>query len=197
MAAGTKAALIALAEHEFAKLERGIARVDPAAALAKDEEDISSKDVVAHRAHWIGLFLRWRADGPAGRAVFFPANGYKWSELKRCNADLRARQRDLGWAEAREALRDAHRDLLARNEAASEDDLCGGPMPGAKNAWTTGRWAEAAGPSHRRSAAQDLRASERPRLKARAMTRTLRIRTSPPGIPQARSAPIPGRCPTS
>ncbi len=157
MPAQSKAELLAVAAAEFEKLERMIAEVASAAALAKDAEDTSIKDVVAHRAHWIDLFLGWYAEGQAGRAVFFPAPGYKWSELKRYNADLRAGQCDLSWDQARNMLREAHGKLLRLLEGLSEGDLYSGPMKGAKNAWTTGRWAEAAGPSHYRSAAKYIR----------------------------------------
>jgi len=43
---------------------------------------------------------------------------------------------------------------------APEAELYGGPMPGGTG-WTTGRYAEAAGPSHYRSAAKFLRAALR------------------------------------
>lgn len=36
---------------------------------------------------------------------------------------------------------------------------CGAPMRGGGSDWTTGRWAEAAGASHRRSAARWVRGS--------------------------------------
>ncbi len=156
MPAHTKAELLAATVGEFAKLERVISEIGPAAALAKDAEDTSIKDVVAHRAHWIDLFLGWYAEGQAGREVFFPAEGYKWNELKRYNAALRARQSGLSWDEARNMLREAHVKMVRFLEGLSEGDLYGGPMKGAKNAWTTGRWAEAAGSSHYRSASKHI-----------------------------------------
>ncbi|MDJ0824691.1 MAG: ClbS/DfsB family four-helix bundle protein [Rhodobacter sp.] len=157
-AATTKADLIAVTEKEFAKLQAVLDTVPEARALEKDADDTSVKDVVAHRAHWIDLFLGWYADGQAGREVRFPAPGYKWSDLKAYNADLRARQADMGWAEARAALAAGHARLMGFLDGLGEDALYGGPMKGAKNAWTTGRWAEAAGASHYRSAAKYVRA---------------------------------------
>ncbi|MEM8957724.1 MAG: ClbS/DfsB family four-helix bundle protein [Pseudomonadota bacterium] len=158
MAAGSKEELLRLTESEFAKLDKLIATITDDAALAKDEDDTSIKDVVAHRAHWIELFQGWYSDGLAGREVHFPAKGYKWNELKRYNADLRARQADLDWPAATALLRRKSRELHALIDAASDDDLYGGPMKGARNAWTAGRWAEASGPSHYRSAAKYIRA---------------------------------------
>ncbi len=161
MPATTKAALLDVTQGEFAKLDRLIDGIGERAALAKDDDDTSIKDVVAHRAHWIALFRGWYEDGLAGRPVFFPAEGYKWNELKRYNADLRDRQAGLSWDEARVQLRAAHTELIAFLTAASDRSLYGGAMVGANNHWTPGRWAEAAGASHYRSAAKYIRARMR------------------------------------
>ncbi len=160
-AATTKADLLAVTEKEFAKLVQALEKVPEGLALLKDEDDTSVKDIVGHRAHWIDLFLGWYADGQAGKEVAFPAPGYKWSDLKAYNAALRGRQADLGWAAAREALAAAHGRLLGFLHGLDEAALYGGPMKGGRNAWTTGRWAEAAGASHYRSAAKYVRARVR------------------------------------
>ncbi|MGI9601068.1 MAG: ClbS/DfsB family four-helix bundle protein [Acidimicrobiales bacterium] len=160
-AAVTRDELLQVASKEYDKLRLLVERVDEVLALAKDDDDTSIKDVVAHRAHWIRLFLGWYEDGVAGKKVYFPAEGYKWSELKRYNADLRARQTDLSWSQACADLGDAHTDLIDFIEAHSSDDLYAGPMAGANNEWTPGRWAEAAGPSHYRSASKYVRRRRR------------------------------------
>jgi len=157
-AATTKSDLRAVTEKEFAKLEKLMAPLAAEQAMRKREDDTSIKDVIAHRAHWLALFFGWYRDGQAGRAVQFPAPGYKWSELKAYNAQLRADQAGLDWDTARAMLRkehDALLDFIARHD---EEALYGSPMKGARNDWTTGRWAEAAGPSHYRSAAKWIRA---------------------------------------
>lgn len=158
MAASSKEELLTITRKEFDKLEKLIAQVDTETALSKDTDDTSIKDLVGHRAHWIQLFLGWYEDGLAGRDVFFPAEGYKWNELKRYNADLRASQAAMGWEDSRAALLREYGELVSFITQASETDLYGGPMVGANNEWTPGRWAEAAGPSHFRSAAKYIRA---------------------------------------
>ncbi len=160
-AATEKKELLELTQGEFEKLETLVESVSPRLALVKDEDDTSIKDVVAHRAHWIDLFLGWYADGKAGREVFIPAKGYKWNQLKQYNADLRAKQRRLSWAKAKVSLRDGHDKLLAFLQARSNRELYSGPLIGAANDWTLGRWAEATGPSHYRSAAKYIRARQR------------------------------------
>lgn len=159
MAATTKTDLLAVTQKEFRKLGKLIGSVDPAKAMQKGDEDTSIKDVIAHRAHWIDLFLGWYADGQAGKVVHFPAEGYKWNDLKRYNADLRAAQKDMDWPQAVSLLQSNYEKLMKFIETHSDEHLYAGPMKGAKNAWTPGRWAEAAGPSHFRSAAKFLRMS--------------------------------------
>lgn len=158
MAATSKTALLEISIKEFQKLEALTERVSPKLALVKDEDDTSIKDVIAHRAHWIELFLGWYRDGQAGKEVHFPAEGYKWNELKRYNAELRRRQAKLSWQEAVSQLKARNDDLVAFITSHTDKDLYGGPMKGANNNWTTGRWAEAAGPSHFRSAGKYIRA---------------------------------------
>lgn len=156
-AATTKSDLLSVTLKDYGKLQDLIEKVPEAAALAKDDDGASIKDIIGHRGHWIELFLGWYGDGQAGKDVFFPAKGYKWNELKAYNADLRKTQETLGWTEAVSLLQANHEKLVDLIESLDEKALYAGPMKGANNDWTTGRWAEAAGPSHYRSAAKYIR----------------------------------------
>lgn len=157
MPATTKLELLTVTDREYAKLARLIADLSETDALIPDDDDTSIKDVIGHRAHWIDLFLGWYADGQAGKQVTFPAPGYKWNQLKAYNADLRAAQKDLTWDGARRILYRNHQRLTKLLSELSDAELYGGPMKGGENHWTTGRWAEAAGASHYRSAAKFIR----------------------------------------
>lgn len=158
-AAINKAELLRITEKEFAKLTKLIAPLTAAQACAAGADNGPSiKDTIGHRAHWLGLFFGWYQDGQAGKAVAFPAPGYKWNELVRYNAWLRSGQAALGWADVVDMLNTAHQKLLGWIAAHDDAALYGGPMKGANNDWTAGRWAEAAGPSHYRSAAKYIRA---------------------------------------
>ena len=156
-AATSKADLLAVTKTEYAKLRKLIDGVPEAQAMLKREDDTSIKDVIGHRAHWADLFLGWYAEGQKGGEVAIPAPGYKWNQLKAYNARVRADQAGLGWDAARDMLATSHAALLAFLEGKDEAALYGGPMQGGGNAWTTGRWAEAAGASHYRSAAKWIR----------------------------------------
>ncbi|MEM8704745.1 MAG: ClbS/DfsB family four-helix bundle protein [Pseudomonadota bacterium] len=157
MAASTKQDLLALTRTEYRKLGNILDTLPNSLKLAIDGDGVSPKDIVGHRAHWIELFHGWYLEGQAGNPVDFPAKGYKWNELKRYNADLRQQQSGMSWDDAVALLEIRHGELLEFMESLSQADLYGAPMKGGKNAWTTGRWAEAAGPSHYRSAAKYLR----------------------------------------
>ena len=157
MACTNRADLIALTEKEYAKLQKLIAQLDQAQS-EMHQDDVSIKDVIGHRAHWIDLFLGWYSDGKAGKEVFFPAEGYKWNDLNRYNAALRKKQVHLDWVAACALLQSRHDQLIQFLSDHSDQDLYNGPMQGANNTWTPGRWAEASGPSHYRSAAKFIRA---------------------------------------
>lgn len=157
MPATTKAELLTATDREYAKLARLIADLSETNALIPDDDDTSIKDVIGHRAHWIDLFLGWYADGQAGKQVAFPAPGYKWNQLKTYNANLREAQKDLGWDAVRQMLHENHHRLTKFLSELSDAELYGAPMKGGENHWTTGRWAEAAGSSHYRSAGKYIR----------------------------------------
>lgn len=90
MPATTKADLIARTAADYAKLRTMLDMIPAEQALRPREDGVSIKDVVAHRAHWITLFLGWHADGQARREALFPAPGYNWGQIKAYNAALRA-----------------------------------------------------------------------------------------------------------
>ena len=156
-AAATKSALLATTEKEFARLTKLLDTVDDATATDPDPDGWSIRDVIAHRAHWIALYLGWFADGAAGRPVHMPAKGYGWGDLRAYNAALRTRQASLTWDEARGLLATRHADLVAHLTAEDDATLYGAPMIGGNGTWTAGRYAESAGPSHYRSAAKFIR----------------------------------------
>jgi hypothetical protein len=157
MAATNKSGLLEITGKEFEKLQKLITPISTTQAAVKTD-DVSIKDVIGHRAHWIELFLAWHSDGAKGLPVFFPAKGYKWNDLKRYNADLRAQQTNLDWEGAKAMLENNFDVLVAFIQNATNAELYGKPMKGANNSWTSGRWAEAAGSSHFRSATKFIRA---------------------------------------
>lgn len=154
-AATTKAELLAATDKEWLKLVRLMDQVTEPVAMQTDADATSIRDIAVHRAHWIGLFFQWLEEGEAAQ---MPDHGVKWSELKPYSAGIRERNADLPWAEARTRIEDGHARLRAWIAQATDAQLYGGPMPGGNGKWTTGRYAEASGSSHYRSAAKYIRA---------------------------------------
>lgn len=157
MAAKSKEELLALTDREYARLRDLIDSLPEAAATVPGAEGISIKDTVAHRAHWVDLLLKWHADGKAGLPVHKPAPGYKWAKLKEYNAMVREASRARSWDEAKDDLEAAHGRLVALLRASDETVLYGKRLYDWMEDWTLGRWAEASGASHYRSARKFIR----------------------------------------
>lgn len=70
---------------------------------------------------------------------------------------IRNNQKSIDWQDSLLLLQSKHAKLVGFVDIHSNDELHGGPMMGANNNWTPGRWAKAAGPSHYRSATKFVR----------------------------------------
>jgi hypothetical protein len=156
-AATNRTDLIAVIEKEYAKLRALIDPISEETALVTDVEGWSIRDVIAHRTHWSGLFLAWKEGGKAGHDVQTPAPGYKWNQLKAYNATVIAAAVDRGWDVVRADLHTAHARMMAYLQEADDAELYTPGLYPWMNTWTLGRWAEAAGSSHYRSAAKAIR----------------------------------------
>ena len=156
-AAHNKSELMKVTAKEWDRIYPLLKDLPEELAVLLDEEGFSTKDGVVHRAHWIGLFLRCYHDGWETLDVLFPKKNYRRSELKRYSLALREREKDVSWPEALARLDTAHEEFVALIDALSDAQLYGGPMAGSHNSWSTGRWAEAAGPSHLRLALKYVR----------------------------------------
>lgn len=156
-AAKNRAELISVTEKEFAKLTGILASVGAGFAIHKCEEDIGIKDVIGHCAHWINMFFHWYQQGQDSGKADIPVKGYKWSQLKEYNARIRDDQANLSWENVRVMLENSHAQLTEFIETKSNDDLYNAPMKGGNGKWSTGRFAEAAGASHYRSASKYVR----------------------------------------
>ncbi|MGB5560351.1 MAG: ClbS/DfsB family four-helix bundle protein, partial [Paracoccaceae bacterium] len=107
---------------------------------------------ITHRAHWMGRFHRWYEDGIAGRQVHVPAEGYKWNQLKDYNAPLYAKGNETPWSDLLSEFDAACRKLRAFIEARDDAYLYAAGAHSWTGKWTLGRYAEASGPWHFRSA---------------------------------------------
>ena len=158
MPATNRDELLAVTEKEYGKLMKTLEDIDAGVASAPGPEDgISIKDTLAHRAHWIDLFLGWHKDGKAGKTVQTPAPGYKWNQLKDYNEKVRQACRAKTWPDILERFQGRHAELLALLRRLDETELYEPGRHSWTNNWTLGRWAEASGASHYRSANKFIR----------------------------------------
>ncbi|MEM9999498.1 MAG: ClbS/DfsB family four-helix bundle protein [Pseudomonadota bacterium] len=157
-AATNNADLLAVFDKDLQKLHATLAKIDEDNAnLAAPDDEVSIKGIIAHRIHWIGMFHTWYEDGVAGRTVYVPAKGYKWNQLKAYNASLYAAGDRMKWDEARRAFDKAAAKLRAFIADRDDDELYGQGVYEWTGKWTLGRFAEASGPSHFRSAGTYIR----------------------------------------
>ncbi|MEL7300333.1 MAG: ClbS/DfsB family four-helix bundle protein [Pseudomonadota bacterium] len=152
-AATNKTELLAVFDRDLAKLRKTLEGIDDTkASLSPPDDTATIKGVIAHRTHWMGMFHGWYDDGVAGREVHVPAKGYKWNQLKDYNASLYEKGNKTPWADLLsdfEAACDKLRRFIA---AEDEQSLYTGGAHAWTGKWTLGRFAEASGPSHFRSA---------------------------------------------
>ena len=156
-AAKNRLELLTVTKNEFAKLTRILETVSENNAVQSIDGAETILDIVLHRANWVHLFLGWVEDGRAGKQVSTPAEGYKWNQLKAYNAAVRQQYAEVGWVEARERLEAAHAALMTFIRDETDDTLYVPHLHPWMNDWTIGRWAEASGGSHYRSASKYIR----------------------------------------
>ena len=138
--ATNKADLLAVTHKEYEKLVRLIEPISEDQAIWLDPEDeISIKDTLAHRAHWIGLFLSWYEDGRDGLDVATPAPGYKWNQLKVYNAIVRENSRADSWQEILDRFTCKHEALVSLLESLDDKVLYSKHLYPWMNDWALGR----------------------------------------------------------
>ncbi len=152
----TKKQLLEKTTDEFEALMQTLNRFDPSKADLCDQDGYCAKRVVGHRAEWISFFFKWCDAVAAGEKPDIPAKGFTWKDTPAMNLKIWDRQKQMSWQDVLQLLVNKHALLLKHIETKSENELYSQPLfPGTK--WTQGRYAEAAGPSHYRSANKFLK----------------------------------------
>ena len=157
-AATNKPDLIDITLKEYGKLDQLLSPLDEdTATWAHPNDNLSIRDIIAHRGHWLGLYLSWYEDGLSGLDVRTPAPGYKWNQLKSYNAIVYATARHFSWKDIHNAFHHHHDALMTHLAAFDDDRLYTKHLHPWMNDWPLGRWAEANGASHYRSATKYVR----------------------------------------
>ncbi|MEL6913172.1 MAG: ClbS/DfsB family four-helix bundle protein [Pseudomonadota bacterium] len=155
-AATNKDDLLSATHAEYRKLLALVERFDAKRAKVSDASGYSAQRIVGHRAAWIDLFFGWCRDADAGITPRMPKAGYLWRNTPELSDEIWAEQRQMTWREIVALLDKKHAAFVEFLEGQDDDALYAKPMsPGLK--WTRGRYAEAVGPAHYRSAAKYMR----------------------------------------
>ncbi len=176
----TKAQLQAEIEQERQALEELLATLSPEQMNQPAVVgEWSVKDVLAHLSEWETMWLRWFADGLAGKTPARPAEGYSWRQLPQLNQKICETYRGRELGDILKQFRASHRKICKTIEGISEQDLF---TPG-RYAWT-GKHALAASivpntSQHYRWARQEIRKGFK--MKPRSKRYRVRIETDSDG----------------
>ena len=101
----TRAELNDQVRSTFEKLSVELEAAGPQAGLLPCVDDWSVKDLLAVRVWWTESVVDWIEAGRRGESPITPAEGYRWSETPRLNADV-----------VKAAGRESYRSIRARLE---------------------------------------------------------------------------------
>lgn len=120
----TKDELLTDARTARAKLEALLERIPPdAKATEVVIDDLTTKDLIAHRTEWGRMMLGWYAAATDGGIPAVPAEGYTWRQLPELNAEIRSRFADDDLGDVEAAFASVHDELDRTIAACSEEEL--------------------------------------------------------------------------
>ena len=101
----TRIELTDLVRASYEKLHSELDEAGPRAARLACVDDWTVKDLLAVRAWWTERVIDWVEAGRRSEVPIVPAEGYRWSETPRLNADI-----------VKQARRDSYDSIRARLE---------------------------------------------------------------------------------
>jgi len=153
-----KKELLEITEKELEKLKKTISQFPQEKVEIFDEKVGGSlKSIISHRTEWMKMFFIWYQDGIDKKEPQVPAPGYKWNQLKELNAKIWGRDKNKKWEEILHDFEAQSQNLLKFISSQEEEKLYTPKLFNWTNDWTLGRWVEASGSSHFRSANKYLR----------------------------------------
>ena len=121
-----KSELIAAANAMWEKLWKlidGMPEAMRTAAFAFEDRDKNLRDVLAHLYEWHQLLLRWVPANLAGNERPFLPPPYTWKTYGEMNVGFWEKHQDTPYEEARDMLRQSHREAMALIEGFSDEEL--------------------------------------------------------------------------
>ena len=108
----TRAELRASVCTEYGKLAGELDAAGPRAGSIPCVDDWTIKDLLAVRTWWTESVVAWVAAGRRGEMPKTPAEGYRWNETPRLNADIVRRSRRQSYRSIRDRLQLGYEQVL-------------------------------------------------------------------------------------
>ncbi len=86
-------------------------------------DDLTVKDVLAHRTEWARMLLGWYDDARAGVVSAIPSAEFKWNQLPALNARIRSRFAGVPLPQVQAGFAEVHDRLYAVVAAMDENEL--------------------------------------------------------------------------
>ena len=121
----TRAELTDLVRSTFEKLQAELDAAGPTAGKLPCVDDWTVKDLLAVRAWWTENVIDWVDAGRRGEVPILPAEGYRWSETPRLNADVVKRTRRESYRSIRTRLARGFQRVMHTIDSLDDQELLG------------------------------------------------------------------------
>jgi len=107
----------------FDKLQAELDAAGPRAGGLACVDDWTVKDLLAVRLWWTEQVVAWIDAGRRGRIPVTPAEGYRWKDTPRLNADIVRRSRRQSFRSIRQQLEQGYRRVLRTIDELDDKEL--------------------------------------------------------------------------
>lgn len=119
----TRAELVDSTRSSFEKLRAELDAAGPGAGGVPCVDDWSVKDLLAVRAWWTERVIDWVEAGRQGETPITPAEGYRWNETPRLNADVVASARRESYRSIRRRLERGYERVMRAVQSLEDREL--------------------------------------------------------------------------
>lgn len=119
----TRDELVDYLESTFAKLDHELDEAGPRIGSLHCVDDWSVKELLAVRVWWTESVVSWVRAGMRGKHPVTPAEGYRWKETPRLNADIVRKAKRESYTSLRKRLKQGYRDVMKTIDALDDHEL--------------------------------------------------------------------------
>ena len=155
-----KKTLLEEIHFERAKLEAVIASLSPRqiSKRGRNDADWSIKDVLTHLFDWEDRLIDWYEQGKTDSQPSLPGEGYKWSDIRKLNEQIRRKHQRKSVATVLERFAEVHDRTLQAIDGMNDGELTTiGHYPWTGKSWTLSDYLRANTASHYKWATVKIR----------------------------------------